>query len=318
MPKKRGASRKRKAVKIDKSTGSSSDGPVKRRRRSPADIPRQSGSVTKFRSKAQKAKLIKAKLNTRLGKRLLLADVNYTEERNPFPTTQEWLETETTKGQRVNVPADRFVTLFRFTHSKWNQQLGLTNQGPHTMAHVLMDQLFAEAVQDNTKAAFVKVFAEQVPTPEAMLTLLTETEKVNLDTSQFQWSYQRYLTYYTELHAYITALLTVDAPDLELLALNIRAIMELHPYATYSWKSAGVAKSSLDGGGERTIDLATATREELDKLMDGLTSKTFNDKEALNAFLVNRLKMAFSDERLQELGFMETDEEDSSEITTDE
>lgn len=230
-------------------------------------------------------------------------------------------------GDEVNLPTERtdFNTLFTFKSKNWDSQVRTNPQGPHTISHIFTSQLFEEAVKDmNGLGTGLQAFFEkQVPSPEEIaaifiregITLEGERDeekgeglKVLVNNQNPSFFYTRFFQHYKELYHAIQEALESDELD-DALFLNLRAILDLHPYATYSWKGKKpgnkIAKSSTAGKNEhrvpglRPLDKATSHIDE--NIDDGLAKGSFVDGEAYLAFVRNRLEMVYTEEEALEI-----------------
>jgi hypothetical protein len=150
------------------------------------------------------------------------------------------LESEVKEGEGT-----RFPTIYSYTHVKTTSQMNNTTQGPHTVPHIITDEGY-EKLKDPKE--FSQLFKEIVPSPEEVKKILSSETK---GSDKKRQDYQRYLFDYKSLYESIQTRISNDQNDY-LIKCEIRRILELHPYATYAWKSKTQAGGrSLKGKGEK-------------------------------------------------------------------
>jgi hypothetical protein len=198
--------------------------------------------------------------------------------------------------------SERSPTLYTYTHQKSHTVFGAL-QGPHTVTHAdVTERLKAEETADDLR----RVFAEQVPDPKAIRAIVEGTEAAPHLKGDLL---ARYMCDYTWLYAAIEAALAEKAPPLERIKEMLSAAMDMHPYASFGWKSSKkVAQSSSAGKGEgarrKAAKLAEMDVEKkgtkrkaeelgddplVDVMIDKRGARSFKDRAAYIAFVKRRL-----------------------------
>jgi len=141
-------------------------------------------------------------------------------------------EATANESERVWSEAQRSFTLYTYTNVNPLNQLSLAAQGPHTVAHVnVADALAGRGTRQELRDAL----AGQVPDPDEFERLLREERGEGGKT--LQMNYERVTGDYRRLYA--TAKRVLDDPDMGVGYVRelVGSLMDLHPYATYGWKS---------------------------------------------------------------------------------
>ncbi|KAF0224703.1 MAG: hypothetical protein FD176_885 [Rhodospirillaceae bacterium] len=176
----------------------------------------------------------------------------------------------------------RTPTLYTYTHLKPHQQLTHTKQGPHTVAHKVILQ---SLVQADTKPQIKKLFTSQVPKPKDLESIMEEEEPDSGFNATLQPRIDRYMQDYQDVYDTAKSELAKKKPDLVVAKHSLNQLMNMHPYATSSWKSTSDAsRGKLAGKGENKQDAT------FDMLVDK-PSKPFNDKTGFQDFLDKREDM---------------------------
>jgi hypothetical protein len=181
------------------------------------------------------------------------------------------LERQREQTARFN-PNARAPTLYTDTpkDTKLHTQIPLSRQGPHTVAHADV----GERLDNAEEKEFAQIFAQQIPAPSAVRKIVTDTEKPG---GIAEAKIERYLFDYTKLYEAIAAALKRAPLPVERLKELLGAMLDLHPYATYSWKSGtGASSKSLGGKGEGSR--RTATKKALLEESEATTTSSKSKK----------------------------------------
>lgn len=195
----------------------------------------------------------------------------------------------------VKISTERKPTLYTYLFTKPENKLGLATQGPHTIAHCLVDYLFRLGVTYKTKNDLVDIFTKNVPSLSEVKSIV-ETELSSDLQKDLKENIKRYLSDYDEQYNEILKAFK-DNNDIRTIRNKIREIMEMHPYQTYSWDTGLKAShSDLKGKGEGgklrslTGDINKIKIKSLRTFID-TKSVTFTDKKKYKGFMESRLQL---------------------------
>ncbi len=182
----------------------------------------------------------------------------------------------------------RVPTIYTYTHTKPTNKLSFALQGPHTVAH----RLILQALIDATTAPDVfTIFDAQVldPATAEEVVFTDEVPESGSFSSTLTGRLDRFVEDYKDI--YDRALLEFDekSPDLIALKHMTNQLLNMDPYAVYSWKTTTKAsQKSLAGKGESKSDPTW------DDLYDKPPSSSFREKDNLQGFVDSR-KQLFDD-----------------------
>jgi hypothetical protein len=173
----------------------------------------------------------------------------------------------------------RVPTLYTYTHKKPTNKLSNVPQGPHTIAFKVILLALQKA---KTKKDLFKIFDKQVPEPNDVDKIMKTESPSKGYNKQIQPRIKRYTKDYRETFTKTKSQFSQKNPDLIYLKHRVNRLLNLHPYATYNWKTTRKSsKKSLKGKGE-----GKKNPSYLD-LVDKPT-KSFNDQDTFNSFVETR------------------------------
>ncbi|WP_444997460.1 hypothetical protein [Aliikangiella sp. IMCC44359] len=176
----------------------------------------------------------------------------------------------------------RVPTLYTYTHTKPANKLSFALQGPHTVAHRVILQSLINAT--NVAEVFT-IFDEQVLSPQDVDDIIfsDETPDSGSFSQTIEDRLQRFSDDYDTLYDEIMNEFNAPSPDLIKVKHLTNQLLNMDPYAVYSWKTTAKASSkSLKGKGESVVNPTW------DNLYDKPPSSSFRDTDNLNSFVDSR------------------------------
>lgn len=172
----------------------------------------------------------------------------------------------------------RFPTIYSYAVTKPGCKIAI-NQGPHTLSHISVNTLMK-----NRRKGYDLM--DQIPTPREIETYVKPDGHSNPKRRL------RYMADYRQKYSRLRQKRRMlEEPD----DAEYRELMEMHPCATYAWKSAlsgatarKASQGSLKGKGEEAGKLSLDTGARKSFPLEG-------QHDVLKEYLVRRLSMAYSD-----------------------
>ena len=174
----------------------------------------------------------------------------------------------------------RALTLYTYMMTKPDNQLSVACQGPHTVAFRVSATAILGA---DTVDKVEQIFKEQVPDVAEIKTIMDNEKN---DNKALQLRINRYIRDYGNIHKSLAnAILDLKSrkgTGLRRIKHLLNHLINMHPYATYSWKSGKRAgKKSLKGKGENVSNPTFS-------VLCDTTKAKFNDSTKFTAFKSNR------------------------------
>ena len=176
----------------------------------------------------------------------------------------------------------RVPTLYTYTHTKPHNKLGHTLQGPHTVAHRVILQSLIDAT---TVPEVFKIFDDQILEPQDVeeIVFTDEAPPSGMFSKQIHDRLQRFVDDYEEIYDELFPMFTASHPDLITIKHLTNKLLNMDPYAVYSWKTtAKASQKSLSGKGE------SAAHPSWSDLYDTPPSSSFRSKPNLDSFVAAR------------------------------
>ena len=137
-------------------------------------------------------------------------------------------------------------------------------------------------VEAETKKDLFKIFDKQAPEPKDVDKIMKNESPPKGYNNQIQPRIDRYTKDYREMFTETKSQFSQKDPDLIDLKHRVNRLLNLHPYATYSWKTTRKSsKKSLKGKGEGKKN--PSFQDLVDK-----PTKSFNDQDAFDSFVETR------------------------------
>lgn len=205
-----------------------------------------------------------------------------------------WTKSEATKYDkelrlkgRIHL-SSRVPTLYTYTHTKPNNKISSIPQGPHTVAH----RVTLSALTSITTMPEVQyIFDEQVVNANEVRDFLNKDELPlsGAFSNQIQARINRFINDYEAIHDSLMMELNKTPGDLVTAKHLLNQLLNMDPYAVYSWKTTTAAsKASLKGKSE-SIQNPTFSY-----MYDKPPASSFRNQANLNEF-VNHREQLFDD-----------------------
>lgn len=179
----------------------------------------------------------------------------------------------------------RVPTLYTYTHTKPQNKLSFALQGPHTVAHRVTLQALIDA---STIPEVYDIFDGQVLSPDDAEEVVFHDE-VPLSGSfnaTINERLERYIDDYKDIYDDLIAEFAGANPDLIKLKDMTNRLMNMDPYAVYSWKTtAKASQKSLSGKGE-SVENPT-----WDDMYDSPPASSFKSSDNKEAFIDSRKEL---------------------------
>ena len=170
-------------------------------------------------------------------------------------------------------------TLYTYTHTKPSNVL-IANQGPHTLGYAAIGKAFSD-----DQRSLVDIFHEQCPSPQIWRNMVLYEKSISIIeergfSQRLLRAYKDYFALYRETASCIASGDAVNSRK------YILRLMQLHPYATYAWKTkTPCSHSSSAGGGENSNIMD-------DRNIDEGGIRYWKDVEAASNYISLRRRLA--------------------------
>jgi hypothetical protein len=130
----------------------------------------------------------------------------------------------------------RVPTLYSYTNTDIKSKLPLTKQGPHTAAHKFTVDLLKRVTCAEQIAEILRE-TSIIPLPQEVGRIMWEVERPGKGWSaKMQARIERYLVDYGTFYEQLTAELR-EGGNIEAMKHYLNTLLNMHPYATYAWKT---------------------------------------------------------------------------------
>ncbi len=195
---------------------------------------------------------------------------------------------------------ERYNTAYTYFLTRPTSQLTGTPQGPHTVAHGIVSHGIEEQLSLGDRwDQLEEIFDTQVPDPSDVAAIIDkELPATAKKSTKVKAQVRRYVADYEITFGNVQqAFEEPDDYDFEEVAGLVRALMEMHPYQTYAWKTGRAAsKRSTKGKGEakHLAEFRGGNKKSLAGLVD-ISRARFADMEGFMEFVRTRLSLVASE-----------------------